>query len=401
MLALALALATVQPAAAQDFFAEVGQPAEMPTGGNWVRAFPDDEGWLLGLATGVGYGLLPLHSTGSGPSDWTVTESERWWQVQQDDLADHNLKRCPDGSWLHIATGQTSVPDDSAWWFRHDAQWNLTGSGAVDLDNTGLHHSDPSVMCSEVGEGVLFAPKASDAGQATFFGVGTSGDATPGAELAKEPVPTGAALITDVFTHEVHRLGVDGPAGNLVHVVYDQDWNELDRWAGNPLPSPYYIYWPQGVMQLGDYWLLGTLGTPDPHGGGSQARPFLVVFDQDWNAVEVVEINQQNVGRPWISRKDDLLLYTYDSNLKPYIVGFKLNLSAFGVSGADPDTGVRPQDFTGSPSDGSEDDTGTTTDDDKDGCGCASGMGGGGVALIVGMLAATRRRRSLPGRHRR
>ncbi len=388
---LALPLLLLAPAHAQDFFAEIGEPALMPTGGNWVRAFPHDDGWHLGLATGVGYGLLPLQSTGSGPSDWTVTEAERWWQVQQDGLADHNLKRCPDGTWLHVATGESNFQDDSAWWFRHDANWNLLGSGVVELANPDHHHSDPSVMCSEVGEGVLFAPPASGAGMATFFDIGISGDATPGASVSKEPVPTGGALFTDVFTHEVHRLGVDGPAGNLIHVVYDDTWTELDRWMDNPLPDPYLVYWPQGAIQLGDYWLVGMLGNTDPHGGGNQRRPFLVVYDQDWNAVEVVEIDVQGAGRPWIARRDDLLLYTFDESLKPYVVGFKLNLAAFGVSSADPDTGVHPEDFTGNPADASDSAT-DAAEDEKDGCGCASGTGGGLAAILLGAFGVGRRR---------
>jgi len=387
MLTLALALFATPPAAAEGYFAEVGPAVQMPTGGNWVRAFPDDEGWLLGLATGVGYGLLPLKSTGSGPSDWTVTEAERWWQVQQENLADHNLKRCPDGSWLHIATGQTSVGDDSAWWFRHDAQWNTIGTGAVDLDNTSLHHSDPSVMCSRVGEGVLFAPRASDAGMAVFFEVGSTGDAARGAEVSKEPVPTGGALITDVYTHEIHRLGVDGPAGNLIHVVYDEEWNELDRWMDNPLPGPELVYWPQGILQLGDHWLVGMLGNSDPNGGGNRARPFLVVYDRDWNAVEVLDLEVEGAGRPWLSRKGDLLLYTFDVSLKPTLVGIRLNLSAFGVSATDPDTGLNPDAFQGAPD---SDDTGLP--EDKAGCGCASAGGGGVMAILLGALGVLRRR---------
>lgn len=390
---LSLALALSAPAHAQDFFAEVGEPVVMPTGGNWVRAYPDEGGWLLGLATGVGYGLLPLKSTGDGPSDWTVVEAERWWQVQQDGLADHNLKRCPDGTWLHVATGATDNQDDSAWWFRHDATWRTIGSGVVELAETGRHHSDPSVMCSEVGEGVLFAPRASDAGMGVFFEIGATGDATPGPEVSKEPVPTGGALITDVFTHEIHRLGVDGPAGNLVHVVYDENWTELDRWMDNPLPDPYFVYWPQGTMQLGDYWLVATLGNTDPHGGGNRARPFLVVYDASWTAVEVLEIPVDGVGRPWINRRDDLLLYTFDAGLTPYIVGIRLDLAKFGVAAADPDTGVRPQDFTGSPSDPEAGSDTGGTDDDKDGCGCAMGGGGGALAAGLGLLALALRRR--------
>lgn len=393
---LALALSLVGPAHSQDFFSEIGPVVELPTGGNWVRAYPEEAGWNLGLATGVGYGILPLKPTGDGPSDWTVVEAERVWKVQQEDLADHNIKRCPDGSWLHIATGQVTSPDDSAWWFRHDRGWNLVASGIVELDNPNRHHSDPSVMCSAVGEGVLFAPKASEPGDAVFFEVGSSGDAVPGPSTSKEPVPTGGALFTDVFTNEIHRLGVDGPAGNLVHVVYDSDWNELDRWSENPLPDPYFVYWPQGHIQLGDYWILGMLGNTDPNGGGNSRRPFLVVYDSDWNAVAIEEVNAPGAGRPWIARRDNLLLMTFDNGLTPNLVGFELNLAAFGVDGANPDTGVNPEDFTGNGSDASDaDDTGLS-EDDKDGCGCSSGGSAGLLALLVGALGAARRRRTLP-----
>ncbi|HCH61349.1 MAG: hypothetical protein CL927_18150 [Deltaproteobacteria bacterium] len=383
------------PVHAQDFFVEVGPVVELPTGGNWVRALPDEGGWMLGLATGVGYGLLPLKPTGDGPSDWTVEEAERNWQVQQDDLADHNLKRCPDGTWLHVATGQTTSTDDSAWWFRHDKRWNLIASGVVELDNAQRHHSDPSVMCSALGEGVLFGPRASDSGDAVFFEIGASGDAVVGPTVSKEPVPTGGALFTDVFTNEIHRLGVDGPAGNLVHVVYDQDWNELDRWMENPLPEPYFVYWPQGHMQLGDYWILGILGNTDRNGGGNDRRPFLVVYDRDWNAVAIEEVNAPGAGRPWIARRGSLLLMTFDNGLTPTLVGFELNLAAFGVDGADPDTGVNPEAFTGNPNGDSESgDSGTAAEDDKDGCGCASGGGGGLLAMLVGAIGAVRRRQS-------
>ena len=389
-------LALTAVAHSQDFFAEVGPPVQLPTSGNWVRALPSEDGWHLGIATGKGYGLIPMSSTGSGPSDWTVAEADRWWLVEQDDLADHNLKRCPDGSWLHIATGETSIRDDSAWWFRHDADWNNVSQGIVEVDTTERHHSDPSVMCSPLGEGVLFAPKASDGGIGVFFEVGASGDAVEGPTVSKEPVPTGAALFTDVFTDQIHRIGVDGPAGNLIHVVYDADWNELDRWMDNPLPDPYLACWPQGTMVLGDYTLLATLGNTDPSGGGNRARPFLVVYDADWNAVEVLDLGDLGVpvdgsGRPWINRRDDLLIYTFDNSLKPYIAGIRLNLSAFGVAPGAVDSGLRPQDFTG---DAGSTDTGEDADDKGCGCTASGGLGSLGLGWTALLFAAGRRRLS-------
>ena len=242
--------------------------------------------------------------------------------------------------------------------------------------------------------GVLFAPKASDPVMPPFEVGG--GDAVPGPSASKEPVPTGGALFTDVFTNEIHRIGVDGPAGNLVHVVYDSDWNELDRWSENPLPNPYFVYWPQGHIQLGDY--------RDP--AYRQHRPqrrwkqppseSLVAGDSDWNAVAVEEVNAPGAGRPWIARRDNLLLMTDNTSHRPR--GLRAEPRRIWRRCFQPRHRCEPGRLYSA--------TGRRrlrrrrpgpSDDDKDGCGCSTGGSAGLLALLVGAVGAARRRRSLRG----
>ncbi len=379
---------------AQDLVVEVGGIVALPTSGAWVRALPGDDGWDLGIATQRGYGLIPMSSTGDGPSDWTVAEADRWWLVEHDDpqLDDHNLERCPDGTWLHVATGTTSRQDDSAWWFRHAADWTLLASGEVEVGSGTMHHSDPPVMCSTLGQGVLVGPHTGFTGDAIFFEVGSTGTATQGARLSDRPAPVGGAVFADDAAGQIHRMATDGPSGPILHMTYDSDWNELSVDSANPLPSPYEAYWPQGHVRVGDYWVIATLGTPEGGGGGggNRTRPFVIVYDLDWSVVQVVALGGdgsiEGAARPWISRKDDLLIVTFDVGLKAYLVGMQVDLD---VAGDDPVIPSGGEDGDGGGS-GSSDDA---DDEGKDSGGCAVAPVGGGLLWMAGLGLVGRRRR--------
>ena len=106
------------------------------------RAYPEEAGWNLGLATGVGYGILPLKPTGDGLPDRTVVEAERVWKVQQEDLADHNIKRCPGRFVAPHRHGPGLVPRRLLLVVPARPRWTVA-SGIVEPDNPDRHHSDP------------------------------------------------------------------------------------------------------------------------------------------------------------------------------------------------------------------------------------------------------------------
>ncbi len=394
-LAVPVALLALGGAAhAQSVVSELGPAVQLPTSGAWVRALPDGEGgWLLGIATQRGYGMIPMTSTGSGPSDWTVAEADRWWLVEQDSpqLDDHNLVACPDGSWLHVATGTSARQDDSAWWFRHSATWETTASGEVEVASPNMHHSDPPVMCSGLAQGVLVGPQEGHSGDTVFMEIGDSGPATVVATLVQRPDPVGGAIFGDDATGTIHRIGTDGPAGPILRTTYDGDWNELSASTEEPLTEPYMVYWPQGRMRVGDHYLLATLGNPERGGGGNRTRPFLVVYDLDWNHVETIDLvpdgSADGAARPWISRQGDLILLSWDASLKPYVMGIRIDRD---VTGDDPEPGEA--DGGGSDGAGAADDTGGDAKDGGCGCGAAAAPAGGLAWLGALALVGWRRR---------
>jgi hypothetical protein len=390
MLPLLLSLASL-PAAAQDIVSELGPPTQLSTSGAWVRALPDGEGgWLLGIATQRGYGMLPLTSTGGGASDWSVEESQRWWLVEQDSpqLDDHNLVQCPDGSWLHVATGTTSRQDDSAWWFRHSADWTTLSSGEVEVGSPNMHHSDPPVMCSAYGEGVLVGPEEGMSGDVVFMEIPQSGAASVVASLTGRPTPVGGAIFSDEAEGVIHRLATDGPSGPIIHQTYDTDWAEVATASSEPLPDPYMAYWPQGRLRIGDYYVLATLGNPERGGGGNRTRPFLVVYDLDWNLVQTVDLvpdgSADGAARPWVSRADDLLLVTWDAGLTPYVLGLRVDLE---ITGDDPVVDD-PDGEDGAGGSGAADEEGGEKDG---GCSHVGGLGAG-LGWLAGLGLVARRR---------
>ena len=47
------------------------------------------------------------------------------------DLIDHAISKCPDGTYMHLGSGEVVVPDDSAWGFRYDADWNMIAEASA------------------------------------------------------------------------------------------------------------------------------------------------------------------------------------------------------------------------------------------------------------------------------
>ena len=130
--------------------------------------------------------------------------------------------------------------------------------------------------------------------------------------------------------------------------VFDKDWTFIRKHRVDLSESGKRAYWPQGVIQLGDYFLVVYMIRDDNWLGGDQGDIRLGIFSESWKLKQVYEItsfNEDAAMRPWLARSGDQLLITFDAYTKHMLVEVKLDLNAFGVDKDAVDTAVRPQDW--------------------------------------------------------
>ena len=117
MLALALfSPLLVAPAEAGPVFTEASAEVYLDDNGNWPRAYPYNDGWMVFHAGGGDYQLTHAHA------DLSPDRTDVRALTGRTDLKDHDVRPCPDGTFLHVATADF-VPQghDSAYSWRYDA----------------------------------------------------------------------------------------------------------------------------------------------------------------------------------------------------------------------------------------------------------------------------------------
>jgi hypothetical protein len=339
---------------------DVGEPVPLGVGGTFARVFRVDDGWELFWAAGGDLQRLPMGD------DLTVEDVGRVALTGRDDLQDHAIVRCPDGTWLHVATGSTVDPNDSAWTFRYDAALNLVASAPV-AEGGELRLHDIPLVCSPLVDAT--------AGYTGFPNVATylalDADGAPGARSEMEWVNvTGSSLVYDEDTDTLVGFGVTTAlfAGRL-----DADLRLLSEVE---VPVAADAYWPQGVVRAGDHWLLAYMARGDGAFADDTGDVRLAVLDLDFALVEDVAITDWGGGdgamRPGLALDGERLLVSFDRAQEAYVVEVTLDLG----SGEAADTGD-----TGEPEAGAVPPT-------RD-CGC----GGGSAWLLVGLVPRGNSRR--------
>ena len=92
-----------QFAFAQPFIVDVGEPVEIRSAGAWIRVFPTEGDWVAALGSNQSFYVGTLRKTGDGLEDWELIDKRP--VVELSGLVDHGIKKCPDGSYLHAASG--------------------------------------------------------------------------------------------------------------------------------------------------------------------------------------------------------------------------------------------------------------------------------------------------------
>jgi len=371
-------------AQAGPVFTAVGGESTIGMGGTWARLHAVDDGWAYFQV--------------SGGDEWTEGLAEDLSGFEVNDrinltnvtgLQDVQVERCPDGGWLVVGSWTESTHDDSAAAWRYDPafalQWKLTLAEGDDTHR----HNDMLIVCGQAAEGVLF-DRAQGGGGADFYPVegGVLGSAVnvdvsaEGGSWA-ERRSDGAYLVVDARGSE---------EAVRIH-TFDPDWTPRDTVTVSTPGGT--AWWPQRIQALDDGWLFTWLG-------GQPGAPFgdvwIGALDAELNLVDSAQLSDDAAhqdARPWLARKGDTVVVTFDRDVQPRVVTVSLTP---GAGGGD-DTGGGDG---GGGGDGAADDSGAGGGSGKGGCGCATGgtPSGGlwGLAGLLGLVAVRRRRRAAGGR---
>jgi len=334
ILLLTLALAS-GPASAGDFFLSATAdtvPTGPDVGGlNWVRVFNnmEDGGWWLAHhwddGTGPGYNVAPM-TTGL-----ELDMRSRIRLSAYDDVKDHGLERCPDGSFLHIYS--LSVTNDSARAARYSSDWDILAEGWVEESVAARAHNDMPVICSEHLQGVAFT-NHSDM-RPTFFEIGPDATVIDTHELPIDDHVSGAAFQYDPESDKYVVITNSMPGLRAYWLRRDLT---LDRFvAFDPIPSLSRTFWPQGLMRVGDYWLLVFLG--EERGGmylAGDGDAYVAVLNTDFETLETIKVSENIDGgvgsaRPSFARYGDQLLVAWDKEFLPHTSVVTLDLARFGL----------------------------------------------------------------------
>lgn len=365
---------------AQDWVTNISDPYELPSGGTWNRPFSTPDGWKIFL----GGSAMRVADLKKEDNTWTATNIRVISDQDGVHFNDHAVKKCPDGTFLHVASRDVSVFNDSAHVWRYDTDFSILSSEVWEEESPERQYNDPSILCSRITQGVASSTRGGpmDFGN-HYFSVDETGQRGELVVLADYPRMNGGALFADDLEERIYGLGMSHGQPLQIN-TYDAQWNVLSEKTLSLLEEypDRRAYWPQAVIQVGDYFVVGFMGRDDSWGNGDLGDVFLAIFDLDWNLLKEYPITNYGAPeamRPWLSRQGDQVLVGYDADLKFFIVELTLDLEAFGLTGNEPDTGMDPTLWNNN-----------FTSDGNEGCSCGGGNAGAWI-LLLGLMPFLRR----------
>lgn len=404
IVALAPLLFALQPAMAGEFIVDWGPEVELRSSGTWARAIWTDDGWKLFHGSNGDYYVADLTKTGDTFADWEMDRNGRTQLTTHGELKDHSIKRCPDGTYLHIASANVAEPNDSAYAWVYDADFSVIASAPL-AERVQRAHNDAAHFCSQLGAGVAYG---GGQGPGEIFTIGSDLSMTSAVQTEWSARLTGASFWVDPDAGEITLVTAADPS-ELSKFTYDTDWNLVSQ-DSTPFAEPgTRAYWPMGLLKVGDYWMVAHVIRPEQTNvGGDDGNVRIVVLDESWSLVEDATLTANEIEdsgqRVWLARNGSQVLLSYDRQREHTIIELSIDLDRFNVD-ADADTGWDgSSDWgsgggagSGSDGDGVTDDTAGDEDDDagSEGCdGCAStGTAPLGLAGSLALFAVAARRR--------
>ena len=324
-------------------------------------------------------------------------------------IARQRLKPLPDG-WQLTAVARRVDPqaEEPAAQTEGEIIITITASGeaasTIEVEypeivdqEVGVATNDMSLVCSNFFSGVGVAEMGGGGGGngpvTRIYELDATGGLVDTHQVSGLPSVQGAAFIADEDQKRLLMVGVPLFDGNgLTFVWLDQDLEVLEMVeSGAHVPSNSRIYWPQGLMKVGDLYIVAHMARDESQNwAADEGNVFLQFYDQDLNHLESKQVSAytgpEGYMRPGISRKGEILAVSWDAQNVPIVVDVELDLSGAHVPG-DSGEPVDPND-----TDPGADDTGDGEVPIDGPCGCAA-SGGLAGAWLFGMVALWSRRR--------
>ncbi len=358
--------AAVAPGVAQaeDWITTVGDRIDLELSGNWTRVFSNGDGtWTLFITGGGNYHYIPMDA------DFNLLGGRNRLTNADIRLVDHQIARCPNGDWFHVASAQTNVPDDTAYVYRYDSDFNEKCHTVLAAGHPTLRFNDAPILCTYWYGGTA-SGTTEGLDQTPFYLVTESCNIYDEVPHPTQPPATGGSLVWDERSWQIHQVRATGDDQYLLWLSFDNFMDPGDRLPSDQqfyLPAHYRTAWPQSMIVVGDYYVLAHLGmAPDINYGADNGDIWINVLNRDFESVQQVRLTEfgdnQGANRPWISWQGDTIVVVYDQDLVPRLVPLTIDRAQFGLTPGGDDGGSG---------------TGGGTGDDTGGGTGGSGTGGG------------------------
>ena len=269
---------------AQEWVTDISAPHELQSGGTWNRPFSTPNGWVVFL----GGSAMRVAELRKENNVWGAFNIQVISDQDGVHFNDHAVKKCPDGTYLHMGSRDVQNLNDSAHVWRYDTDFSVTASEVWEESSLERQYNDASILCSRITQGIASSTRGGpmDFGN-HFFSVDENGEKGDLVVLADYPRMNGGALIADEMKDQIYGLGMSHGQPLQIN-TYDAEWNVLSEKTISLLsefPNK-RAYWPQGVIQVGDYFLVSFMGRNDDWGNGDLGDVYLGVFDENWDLLK-------------------------------------------------------------------------------------------------------------------
>ena len=318
--------------AAEPLILEVGEridlrdSAGLELSGNWARAYPDAEGgWDLFITGGDTYNVMKMDAEFN-----VVSERQRLVTDWPQRLVDHQIAKCPDGSRLHVASANVDRPNDSAYLFRYDQDFNMVCNATVGESDPIYSYNDAPLVCTgglsvtNPMDGTATHSEREDLEQAPFKFYDENCNESHSEPHPIRPSPSGSSIIHDEQSGYFWQIRTTPDDFPVLFQLYSDWMTPEDRsvMIDTLVPEGFTTHWPQAAIAVGDYYVVAHLGRdPSIIYNSDKGDIWVQVFTRDLEHIQSVRVTEFTDGegaqRPWLSASGDTLVLVYDQDMAP------------------------------------------------------------------------------------